>query len=335
MLDRQSIEEAAQEYPGSKYPEVPYLSGLFIVERAQHPDPALIEAVRSLFEWKLARFSTRAPNRKASESAVQEPRLKAGISFRDGAMGFEQFSHIAAQLTSTSIVLPAFYVHIWRPAAYPILDEKVWKVFCRERGLPVAKNTKPRSWVHYEAYRSFFADLVNRTGLDCRTLDRGLWVLGGELKKSLKCRSWPSTRVLGGMPVRQATWERGATKTAILPARLDDACQLLQRSFSPIPFPCRGIKITARLVAAAIEILNSAPNRTLPQNCRQPRKADEPDAPDGLDRRIKERLKTHLRTANIISNVLETAGIVELVKAVNPSSGRIVNGTRLRPEWGW
>lgn len=332
MLDRHSIEDAAREYDATKYPEAPYRLGLLIVERAEQADPALGEAVRCLFEWKLARFATRPFNRAAIERAMEGRRLSAGVAFRDGALGFEEFKHTAGELTSTSIVLPAFYVHMWRPEEYPILDEKVWKVFCRERELQVTKTTKPHSWGDHEAYRRFFADVVARTGLDWRIVDRGLWVLGGRLKKSLtRTREMPA-RTASAAPVPQALLGPEVEGSLILPARLAHACQLVAGAFSHVPFQHRGIRITPALIGAAIEVLNSAPNHTLPQNCRQ---LARNDTPDGLDRRIKERLHTDLRTANIISDVLSGVGIVDVIEVINPSSGRVVKGTRLRPEWGW
>jgi len=42
-----------------------------------------------------------------------------------------------------------------------------------------------------------------------------------------------------------------------------------------------------------------------------------------------------LRTANIISDVLAKAGIVEIVQVENPDTGRIVKGTRLLQGWDW
>lgn len=70
----------------------------------------------------------------------------------------------------------------------------------------------------------------------------------------------------------------------------------------------------------------------LPQNCRNDVRER---TPDGLDRRLKVCLKTDLRMANIISEVLEKAGIVEVVQVKNPQTGRTVKGTKLFPEWNW
>jgi hypothetical protein len=86
------------------------------------------------------------------------------------------------------------------------------------------------------------------------------------------------------------------------------------------------------LIKVAIEVLNAEPTKTLPQNSRNDIKEK---TPDGLDRRIKEYLNTNLRTANIISDVLEQAGIVQIVRIKNPRTGREVKGTKLLKEWCW
>lgn len=99
--------------------------------------------------------------------------------------------------------------------------------------------------------------------------------------------------------------------------------QVLNRS---LPFWERGIKIDRALLKTAIEILNAAPLKTLPRNCRNDLRLRPPD---GLDRRIKEVLNTDLRTANIISDILAECGIVEIVQVVNPQTGRMVKGPRL------
>ena len=110
------------------------------------------------------------------------------------------------------------------------------------------------------------------------------------------------------------------------------ACSEIGKKVSSIPFSYRGIRITHELIAATMTLLNSELNKTLPQNSRN---AAVGSTPDGLDRRIKETLGTNLRTANIISDVFEKAGIVDIVQIENKSTGRIVKGTKLRDNWCW
>ena len=111
------------------------------------------------------------------------------------------------------------------------------------------------------------------------------------------------------------------------PQILEQVCERVEKtSGRTLPFWLRGISINRDLIKAAIIALNNSPQKTLPQNCRNDIRAR---TPDGLDLRIKEYLDTDLRTANIISDVLSEAGIVEVVTVMNPKTGRKVKGTKL------
>lgn len=98
-----------------------------------------------------------------------------------------------------------------------------------------------------------------------------------------------------------------------------------------LPFRCRGIKIDQTLIATAMEILNSQPNKTLPQHSAN---AVAEKTRDGFDRRLKERLG-NLRRANIISDVLAKAEIVVVKTVLSQQTGRNVKGTTLLLEWTW
>lgn len=113
---------------------------------------------------------------------------------------------------------------------------------------------------------------------------------------------------------------------------LKKACNKVEQSFDSIPFKYRGITITNELIKATMEILNSAPGKILPQNCRNAVKCK---TPDGLDKRIKEALDTDLRAANIISDVLQASGVTIIVNMLNTTTGRDIKGTKLSDEWSW
>lgn len=102
--------------------------------------------------------------------------------------------------------------------------------------------------------------------------------------------------------------------------------------FGDLPFKNRGITITRELILTAVEILNNEHSKMLPQNSRN---ASREKTPDGLDKCIKEYLNTDLRTANIISDLLKDAGVVEIIDVENPVTGRKVKGTKLLPKWQW
>jgi len=353
---RRTLQDAAEQYPTQTYPECFYAHHLGVLSGAREISQRVAKAVEYLFLWKLGNvtsgkthnsspldfadpegrryWTSRLPevNSRPIALATETDRLQAGLSFREGALPYGEFRRIAAELTKQSIVLPVFYVHIWRPSDYPILDRWVWRVFYHERGDIVSKNAKPRSWPDYEAYRRFFVALVETTRLDGRIVDQGLWVLGHRLKPSLKpteaqCRG-PLERTAHA---RQAT-PRQSDSPPVPASVLDDVCRLVAGSATFARFRCRGIWITRELIRATIEELNAAPDRLLPQNCRNWRKQK---TPHGLDRRIKERLGTDTRTANIVSDVLEAAGVVEVRKTRNQGTGRDVKATKLCPTWSW
>jgi len=356
VITRRRLEDAASQYDVVKYSEAFYNHQLGVLKEAPGATEAVAMAVKYLFLWKLGKVSRRATersfplgfsdsqgrqyhstrttpaNREAIERAIASDRPEAGLLFRDGRVSYEMFKLIASALTASTIVLPAFYVHIWRPSEHPIIDVRVWRVFCREQGRPASSSDRPRSWDDYEAYTRFLHEVVAETGLDWRTVDRGLWVLGGSLTS---CPARGARQHLEpAMPtgLSHEAQSRRTNRPPILPDRLERACQLVSSALQRIPFRHRGILITQDLIRAAIEELNAAPNRVLPQNCRQLRKED---TPDGLDRRIKERLNTDLRTANIISDVLQEVGIAEVIRVRNPDTGRMIKATRLRDPWNW
>lgn len=350
MITPEMLEESSKDYDMDKYSEEFYTYYLGVLQNAQDISKSVSEAVRNLFLWKLGRvrskqtpsssplgfsdskgrqyysFPTTETHQKVIKKAIEEERLKTAISFRNGVVSCDEFKSRANHLTSSTIVLPAFYVHIWRPDKYPILDQKVWIVFCAEKGQLVNPDTKPRSWNDYEAYTSFFRKLIGDMGLDRRTVDKGLWVHGGRLMKRIHSRN---VRPLQGEKYKQ---EVKSHPTPISPNLLDLACYSVSQKADDIPFRYRGIMITRELIKVAMELLNSEPTKELPQNCRNDVRER---TPDGLDKCIKESLNTNLRTANIISDVLRDAGIVEITQVRNPQTDRSVKGTKLLQGWCW
>jgi hypothetical protein len=119
----------------------------------------------------------------------------------------------------------------------------------------------------------------------------------------------------------------------IPPQILEQVCLIVnEKSGRTIPFSSRGITINRDLIETAMVVLNSSQGKTLPQNCRNDIRSR---TPDGLDRRIKECLNMDTRTANIISDVLAEAGVVEIITVINPETGRWIKGTKLLDDWSW
>jgi hypothetical protein len=201
-ISKNYLIEAAKGFNEEKYSKELYHHLLEVVKNARSVTPELREAVKYLLYWKLGKISTkRTPaseplvldgchyyvsgttpsNKKAIENALTEAMLQSGLQFRDNQITYESFRVLVNTITVTSIVLPTFYIHIWNPDEYPILDVKVWHAYKWNRGELVKKHTKPNSWSHYEEYTAFFNNLVIETGLDWRTVDKGLWAIGEEV----------------------------------------------------------------------------------------------------------------------------------------------------------
>ncbi len=356
MINREILENAAIEYDADKYSEEFYTYHLKELQNAVKINDSVIRAVRYLFLWKLGKIrSQQTPSSsqiqfidskgrqfysihatkahyEVIEKAVQKEIMKTAISFRRGIASYDMFKSIASCLTSSTIVLPAFYLHIWRPDKYPILDEKVWKVYCsEEKGSLITQHTKPKSFSDYEAYLSFFKKLVDNTGLDWRTIDKGLWVIGNRLKEHIPSKSVkPTQRDM----FTSLDYEK-QIKSPVMPISanlMKQAFCAVEQNVSKIPFKFRGIMITHELIKITLELLNAEPTKILPQNSRNDLRER---TPDGLDRRIKERLNTDLRTANIISDVLEQSGIVKITQVRNQQTNRAVKGTELLKKWSW
>lgn len=214
MITREMLIKKADEYDRKKkkYPEEFYCYHLDILKNTNNINELVRVAVRNLLLWKLGKIrststtaseelnfkdsegnryyssNTTSANKKAIEKACEEEMLKIAIDFKDRKVSYSMFKDCTFKITTydSSIVLPAFYVHMWCPSEYPILDDKVWKIFCKESNMAVKKYTKPRSWAHYKIYTNFFKKLVQDTGLNYRIVDKGLWVLGDEHKKIIK-----------------------------------------------------------------------------------------------------------------------------------------------------
>lgn len=221
-------------------------------------------------------------------------------------------------------------LHCVNPTVFPLYDQHVYRAFRTiKAGTEISVDAAPKEWAEYVAYRNFFREIIDATGLDFWTADRALWTYGRSLKRNATTQ--PRKQKVHSVP-RSAD---GVNDLIVSDSRQAEdtvhrACALVEAHFGRLPFRHRGIKITSELVRAAVEILDAESSGMLPQNCRNLRVEE---TPDGLDRRIKLRLGTDLRRANIISDVLAEVGVVEVSEAKNPSTGRFIKCTQLRSEW--
>jgi hypothetical protein len=200
---KDELNKAASFFNEKKYSHEFYQHFLEVVGSAKEVTQELRDAVRYLMYWKLGKVSskqkptsefvviegntyyfsgTTPQNRLAIEKSLDDKLLWYGLEFRNQNITYEQFKTEVDSITGTSIVLPTFFTHIWKPANYPILDIKVWRTYKWNKGDIVSKHTKPHSWRHYEEYISFFNGLVSDAEEDWRECDKGLWMMGEKLK---------------------------------------------------------------------------------------------------------------------------------------------------------
>lgn len=205
-IDRHFIEANAAKFNEKKYNHEFYTYFLNLIENAATVNDELEKAVEHMFYWKLGKVSskptatskrvtlankshyfingTTRANKQSIENATKTELLELGLRFRDGLVSYDELKHSVNRITQTtsSIVLPSFFIHLLKPAEYPILDVKVWRTYLWANDQPICKHTKPRSWDHYEKYQDFFHRMEEQTQLSWRIVDKGLWVIGEELK---------------------------------------------------------------------------------------------------------------------------------------------------------
>ena len=99
---------------------------------------------------------------------------------------YENFIKYADDITKNSIILPSFFVHIFKPEQYPIMNDNVWKVYVELTNKNVYLNTKPTDWPHYQQYCSLCSYLRKAYGLTFRQIDKGFFVLGSQLKNKAR-----------------------------------------------------------------------------------------------------------------------------------------------------
>ena len=161
----------------------------------------------------------------------------------------------------------------------------------------------------------------------------GIWY--GSVKESTESKQIPKKPENVTVPPKSehaSTHKTTYTYSPIPEDLFERACGIIVARYGFFPIEYRGIRIRKNLVKATMEILNSAPGKKLPQNCRNDIREN---TPDGLDLRIKAYLNSDLRTANIITDILESVGIASNIQVRNDETGRRIKGSQLNPSWCW
>ncbi len=199
MPSLSEIRESVNDYDSDRHAEEFYDFYIKRIKMAVEPGEQLETDIRHLFYWFLGKvrkteaspietvqineniyyISESAPsNRAAVEEAVRGENLWAGLAFMNGNLPVDNLINKARRITKNSIVIPAFFIHIFKPHEYPILNNKVWAAYREELGKSIFTNTKPSTWDNYLEYVSYCSYLKRRTGLTLREIDKALWVIG-------------------------------------------------------------------------------------------------------------------------------------------------------------
>lgn len=207
MPGRSEILQAIGDYNSKKHLEEFYKTYLSRIGKSIEPGEQLETDVRHLFHWFLGKVSTKqspgtervemanttyyiykaAPsNMESIKKAVSPENMWAGLAFKNETLPLENFLNYASSITKKSIVLPAFFVHIFKPGEYPILNSNVWTAYREELGKNIYINTKPASWDNYMGYVSYCSYLKRIYGLNLREIDKGLWVIGERLREKAR-----------------------------------------------------------------------------------------------------------------------------------------------------
>ena len=130
--------------------------------------------------------------------------------------------------------------------------------------------------------------------------------------------------------------EKGGTgvyKKSVPEKLLNDILIKVEKKYDThFPFKIRGIVISEHLIAATLEILNDEKTKTLPQNARHD---NSRNTPDGLDKRLKIRMRSDTCRGHIVSDILSDIGVVNIYKIKNFKTGKLLNATQLIPEYSW
>ena len=213
MLKKHALQEAAKAFDSRRYPLDFYRHHLAILKGAKAVNTKVNTSVRELFSWRMGKvrvgkikFSDTAKptsfvdsggntnyaagvteiTERAIEKATSNDLLKRGIAFRNGDLSFGEFAGNARKIVQTSIYLPCFFVHIWKPDEHPLFEKKVWALCRSEKGNSFTFFGTPNSMNRYRDYMDWFNDLIEKMKIDRWTAQLGLWELGRRFEREAK-----------------------------------------------------------------------------------------------------------------------------------------------------
>ncbi|MBN1624449.1 MAG: hypothetical protein JW903_08760 [Clostridia bacterium] len=219
------IRDSVTAYDSEKHAEEFYDFYIKRIGKAVEPSEQLETDIRHLFYWFLGKvhktaanpietiqigkniynISEAAPsNRAAIDEAVKSENLWAGLAFMNGNLPVDNLINKAKTITKNSIIIPAFFVHLFKPQEFPIFNNNVWAAYRDELGKNIFTNTRPTTWDNYLEYVSYCSYLKRRTGLSLREIDKGLWVIGEKIMEEARNKNEKETEESGQVGLFQS-----------------------------------------------------------------------------------------------------------------------------------
>jgi len=161
----------ARFYEEGKYPDSIYKANL------NEGRPLEQGNIKPLLEWKNGRPLSKKKQEIAIKVINNLPRFNQfRFITKVTAMNFERFWKIVCEIVKTGLVWRIFLLHMTRPEDYPIADQHVLRA-CYY--LTHGKIHEPEQTLQtYESYRTFFRDLVEKSGKEQRQVDKALMCFG-------------------------------------------------------------------------------------------------------------------------------------------------------------
>jgi hypothetical protein len=161
----------ARFYEESKYPDSIYKANLNEGKQLNQAN------IKPLLEWKNGRPLSKKKQEIAVKVINNLPRFNQFRLLTEVTqMEFEKFWMRLSKIVKTGLVWRVFLLHMARPEDYPIVDQHVLRAY---HYLTRGKIAEPEQTLQaYESYRTFFGELVEKSGEEHRHVDKALMCFG-------------------------------------------------------------------------------------------------------------------------------------------------------------
>ncbi|MCA9436859.1 MAG: hypothetical protein KC978_13830 [Candidatus Omnitrophica bacterium] len=215
MLKKKDVTDAAAAFDSTRYPFGFYHHHLSVLNSAKKVTREVRVSVEELFYWRMGKVRVSKSRSQLSDTAhptsfpdeegnlhyasgvtgvtqrgidiaTATGILELGKAFRDGLVSFGELGAEAKVIARTSVYLPCFFIHIWKPEEWPLFEKRVWMLHRWDEGKANAFTGIPTNIERYMEYTAWFDKLVEKKKIDRWTAQVGLWELGRRLEKEVK-----------------------------------------------------------------------------------------------------------------------------------------------------